>query len=357
MGLSQNNCPCVGEARPENYNVSKSGLFMDDYEHGLSYIFPKSAVDCGDQNLWSVLAKARYQGVMDATTYLLKSIAENQNRFVNGFADEFGQVNSRAGNTSDRSCSSNITGFTIVPQVYKGADLKIKKIWLAVDKAGTYTVNVYDLQNTSTPVRTVSIVHPGNNQQVGATLPGSPLPLSEAGRPIHYAIAYDRNGAYPLNYTYTCGCGADKNPAWMRDNYFQSRGFCVSAMEHVRHGGHSCNRDYTGGMIVEFELMCDPYSWLCGLQDTFWTINPWGKIFAKFVQIICTNKAIASILDTGRVNFYTLISAESLIEKKAALTELADELMMYLAVNMPDDVSDCWSCKGSYGFAKRGIIV
>lgn len=330
---------------------------MDDYEHGLSYVFPKSARDCGDDNVWSVLDKARAQAIQDATTYLFKSIAENVNKFVDGFQGSFGEVNTRVSNTADKSCRKDIVGFTIVPEVYNGAELLLKKIWLAIDKAGTYDVHVYDLGNPNTPVFTTQIIHPGGQKLVGANVIFGELPLSEAGKPIIYAVAYNRAGGFPLNYAYHCGCGPGTKPAWMRNKYMDSRGFCVNNINEVVHKSSSCNRDYTGGLIVEFELVCDPAGWICSQSDTFWRKSSWGRIFAKAVQIIATRKVISAILDTGRINFYTLVSAEALIAKSEAFAKLTDELMVYLSTNMPDNASHCWHCKSGDGFKKRGILI
>ena len=463
VGLAQNNCPCNTHGRPVNYAESLSGLFIDDYEHGLADVFTKTAQGCGDGSMWDVLAKARYEGVNDGVTYLLRAIGQNLNKFVDGFSGTFGEVNSRTANTPDRSCNKDITGFTVKPNVYNGASMKFKKLWLALDTAGTYEVSIHDLADLTTPVTTVSIVHPGGNKMVGVEITDGYRiqPLSEAGQPITYAVSYERNGSLPLNYTYYCGCGEAHKPMWMKNKYLESRGFCVDSLDDIIPGTSSCNRDFTGGLILEWEMICDPAQWLCtrsvnsavytipeasiypfsdpdfvgtyveltgytgpdpgGITEAqgnlifnvyvggnkqyyrttatqigefswdndlnrivfpvaidhqsvvinaypqnyvlsfsdgdWWKTSAWGRIAAKMFQLVITQKAIAAILESGRVNFYTMFSAEMLQEKRLAFSKLTDELVLYLAENMPSDVNHCWSCKQEQNFSKRTIKV
>lgn len=332
---------------------------MDDYEHGLSAVFAKSAKDCGDGSLWDVLQKARYEGINDFVTYLFKAVGQNKNSFVDGFSGEFGEVNNRTVNTSDLSCKKNIVGHTVRPNVYKGASIKFKKVWLAINQAGTYEVNIHDMKDFTTPVTTISIVHPGGNALVGVDvdLADRIQPLSEAGKPISYSISYERNGGLPLNYTYYCGCGDQYKPTWMKNKYMESNGFCVDALGEIIPGSSCCNRLFTGGLIVEWEMICDPAEWICKQDDGFWKTSHWGRIAAKAAQLLTTQKLIAAILDTSRVNFYTMFSADELQEKRIAFSKLTDELIVYLSENMPPHVDHCWSCEPAQGFNKRGIIV
>lgn len=463
IGMAQNNCPCNTQGRPVNYAESMSGLFMDDYEHGLADVFSKSAKGCGDGSMWDVLARARYEGVNDGVTYLLKAIGQNLNTYVDGFSGQFGEVNSRTANTPDRSCKKDIAGFTITPNVYNGASMKFKKIWLALDLAGTYEVNIHDMQDMTTPVTTVSIVHPGGNKMVGVEVTDGYRiqPLSEAGQPISYAVSYERNGSLPLNYTYYCGCGEQYKPTWMKNKYMVSSGFCVDSLDEIIPGSSCCNRNFTGGLILEWEMICDPAQWLCsrsvnsavysipesniypysnpdfsgtyveltgytgpdpgliteaqgnlifnvyvgGIKQfyrttateigefsydnitgritfpvaidhqslvinaypqnyilsysdaDFWKTSAWGRIAAKMFQLVIGQKTIAAILESGRVNFYTLFSAEMLMEKRIAFAKLTDELVLYLAENMPTDVNHCWRCKSEQNFSKKSLIV
>lgn len=359
IGLASRDCPCNSAGRPETYDQSLSGLYLDDYEHGLSQVFAQSAKDCGDGDLWAVLQKARYEGINDFVTYLFRAIGQNLNSFVDGFSGEFGEVNKRAVNTGDTGCKKDITGFWIKPNVYNGASIKFKKVWLAISTAGTYEVKIHDMADLTTPVATVSIVHPGGYELVGFDVPvdDQVQPLSEAGKPISYSVSYERNGGIPLNYTYYCGCGDQYKPMWMKNQYMKSMGFCVDNLSELFPENTNCNRLNTGGLIVEWELICDPAEWLCKQDDSFWKLTQWGRVASKAAQLLCTQKVIAAILDTARINFYTMFSADALIEKKLAFARLTDELIAYLAENMPPHVNHCWSCKPQQNFSKRGIIV
>lgn len=358
VGLAQSDCACNTTGRPVTYANSKSGLFMDDYEHGLPDFFSKSAKGCGDGSMWDVLEKARYQGINDFITYLFKAIGDNLNTYVDGFSGEFGEVNTRAGNVSDKSCNKAITGFYFTPSIYNGASVKQKKIWLAVDLAGTYTVKFHDASNLTTELFSVAIVHPGGNVLTGIDIPTDHKikPLSEAGKPITYVVSYERNGALPLNYTYYCGgCGDSNKQLWIRNKYMASNGFCVDALTDIQIGATCCNRAYTGGLILQWELICDPAQWICGQDESFWKSAPWGRIAAKAAQITITQKLIQAVL--GKINFYTMFSAEQLEQQKAHLSTLTDELVSYLSKNMPAHANHCWTCKSSHGFSKSLIKV
>lgn len=356
IGLSQNDCVCIEDGRPDDYNESLSGLYMDDYEHGLSYIFPKSAKDCGDNDVWTVLAKARYEGLNDFITHLFMAIGKNKNTFVDGFSGEFGEVNKRTVNTADKSCKKTNVGFTFTPGVYQGAQVKIKKIWLAIDTAGTYDIKIYDVADMSTIIDTFPIVHTGGNTLIGVDV-GELYQLSEAGKPISYAITYERGAGYPLNFTYHCGCGYNRKPMWMKNSYMSADGFCVNDLEDVVIGDSCCNRKYTGGLIVEWEMVCDPTAWICQQDDSFWKSTQWGRVASKAAQLITTIKVIGAVLSTGRVNFYTMIAADELMQRREAFNKLSMELIEYLSDNMPEHVKHCWRCESTMGFSKRSIRV
>lgn len=355
IGLSQNNCACNTSGRPATYNTSLSGLFMDDYEHGIPYVFPNSAKDCGDNNVWDVLQKARYEGINDFITYLFLGLGKNLNHHVNGFAGEFGEVNKRTNNTPDTGVTKALAGHTVIPHVYKGASIKFKKVWLAISLAGDYDIEIYDLKDLTTPVRTATITHPGNYVHAGVNITGDPLPLSEAGKPIIYAVAYNRGAGVPLNYTYYCGCGENYKPSWMKAKYMESYGFNIDAMNELYINAPGCNRTFTGGLITEWELICDPADWICKQDETFWKSTPWGRVAAKAALLMSTVKSISAVLDSGKINYYTLVQADRLEEKRTKFLTIIDELIGYLGETMPEQAGHCWHCVPAQGFKKQLI--
>lgn len=358
IGLAQANCPCHADNRPIAYNTSISGLFMDDYEHGVADVFAKSAQGCGDGSIWDVLQKARYEGINDGVTYLFKAIGKNKNTYVDGFSGSFGEVSNRAPNVGDTGIKKDLAGITIRPNVYNGASILFKRIWLALDKAGTYDVLIHDMNDLTTPVATISIVHPGGDKKIGVDVSSGDMiqPLSDNGQRINYVLSYVRNGAVPLNYTYYCGCGNQYKPPWMKSEYMVSRGFSVDNLSDIEFGNSNSNREYTSGLIVDWELICDPAKWMCTQDESFWTQTAWGRIAAKMFQLVISQKVIAAVLDSGRVNFYTLFSAEALQDKRIAFQKLTDDLIIHLSEEMPEHVDHCWQCKSDHGFSKRSII-
>lgn len=334
-----------------------SGLYMDDYEHGIPYKFPKSAKECADGSVWDVMQKAKVEGINDAVTHLLLAIGKNRNKFVDGYAGDFGEINRKRTNSVDKTCKKGFNGFTFTPNVYKGASLKLKKVWLGLDLAGDYIVNIHDITDLTTPVASFTVSHPGAYSMTASTGDSVLIPLSQGSRPITYVVSYARGASFPLDITFYCGCGENYKPQWMKSKYFEASGFCVDDLASVIPNASCCNKKITGGLILEWEMVCDPGAWMCQQDKTFWNSTQWGRVAAKASQLIITSKSISAVIDSGKTNYYTMTSSEDLAAKRQKFTELAMELFDYLGSNMPDHVSHCWKCKADSDFRKNSIII
>jgi hypothetical protein len=55
-------------------------------------------------------------------------------------------------------------------------------------------------------------------------------------------------------------------------------------------------------------------------------------------------KAISMVLESGKVNYYTLLEDETLSAKRLKLNEMYQQNMVWIANNLPGNVSGCWGC-------------
>jgi len=349
VGLSKNKCTCLGLADDANEWTeilrSDSGYYLDDLELSPSLQMPKASLECID--FWTMMAEAREQGIRDfATDFMAKSkiyTSVKMSPYDGVFTDKE-KVNQALTGINKTYLVAKYKPLRYVP----GAIWEVRKLGLVLNLPGTYTLNIYssaDLYNENivpTPIQTqaITVATAGVITEVDVEYD---LPLWDDGyKKLSYYIAYDRQGAKPYNIKFNCGCTNGTRP-WeqhMKGDGIQTDD--VATLENVSQG----LSDFSYGIYVSGSLTCDGFDWLC--RDWNYKTDSFGRVMARLIQLYSIRKLHALILNSRKINAYTLLKPESLVKRITGITAMIEDPiqggMPFLYNNIPFDATGCWEC-------------
>lgn len=348
IGISNRDCPCL-EDKPDGWtatNTSHTGYMVDDPEY-LVQLTSSIWSDCeSDESIWATLVEARLKAANDLVTRLLLSIGKTHTPL-------FGNINGQVGNDKNTTgaltaASSDWLGQRYTPQ-HIGATLTMRKLTLRIDTAGTYTVGLYKEDGTliGSTVDLVSV--------------GSFTPVSKDVTMIHrftdlkpVYLIYQRTGALPDNSQIYCPTCGNTQPFYY--NYLGVSGVQASGLTSLGYSTTNYNA-YNYGLFVDFTYQCDYLSWLCDRYTDFWATTPFGRLFGKLMQMLAAYHVNEKILNSVSVNHYTLVSAKEIVGIQDRIAKLSNELMPELARIMPDEFTDCFSCRSYNDMQRKEYII
>ena len=208
IGLSETDCDCTATDRPTDYNVSNSGLFLDE----LASVSSLVALAKCDKTVWDLLQKAVSGGlkqfVADSNALLGKKYRLKR-KAVSG--QVLGQIKAK----DVYQPSKNYGVVTISCSPVRGGFMRLKNIGGVFEAAGTISVelrdNVNGLLNTFT-LNTIADKHV--TTPVDLMLPT----YSKYMQPLEYFLVYQfGNANRPKDTEISCGCGG-WTPSFNRDN-------------------------------------------------------------------------------------------------------------------------------------------
>lgn len=349
VGLSANDCECLqDENRPEFYNRSDSGYYLDDLEIAPPLQYPKAA-NATCQEFWALLEAARANGIRDfVTDFMAMSKQYNtldMTPFDGAFADNQKISIALAGITQQYLVSK------YEPREYKrGATMEVRKVGLVTNTPGTYTISIYrssDIGSTlpaPTTIRDIDVTVTTPQKLATAEVPGGvlQLPLWKDDRKESYYFVYSRGASIPYNMKYNCGCGTNTRTweRWIKGKGIKTND--ITTLEDVQ----PTYSAYSYGIYVEGSLSCDSFDWLC--RQWNYKTDAFARVMARLIQLYSVRKLHTIMLNSQRVNAYTMISSEALVKRQAAITRMIQDPTMgnmpWLFKNMPKGVTGCWTC-------------
>lgn len=339
VGLSEVDCECSTESRPEDYNASLSGYYLDDLEHGVPLVYPSNAAGCGDNNVWELLERGRKAGVNDFAERMAVALGQHKatafREFSAWMADEKTSSLIPTGNLN------TVIGIRLRTKPIKGGKLRIRKISLNLSVAGNYVLKVYNANDLTTTLAEYTIPVTTINKHNVYDLPTElVLDTEDKGDYREYLFLYERGAAQPRNVQFTCGCGSNYR-GWMEyiANY---NGLSVAAFGDANTPLHTTTN--TMGIRLFMNAECDGTEFLCGDHLEF-DKSDYGRVIAKTIQLASINKLIHGILSSSRINIYTRANSDMLVEKMGRNEALIINRVEWLAYNLPDSLTDCYKCK------------
>jgi hypothetical protein len=343
VGLSDKDCSCFEDSRPAAYNTSESGYFLTDPEHGMPLLESVYASqDCSDGSIWDVMQKARTSAILDFETDLHAWLYSRYSSRFTAFTGNIGQEKTSALLTG---LGGTYTGIRLRPKGYRGAKLTIQKIKFKSNYTGNVTVDVYSSEDVTAPLFSETVAATAGNWIEHTPETAIELDLwSEECDDLYYYIVYDGASVVPYNNKFTC-CG--KKQSWLQ--YTDAAGISTNDLEAI-----SSTTSRANGISLTAFVRCEGSDWLCDL-DTLGDYNA-KSVIAKTIQFKGAAKLISSILDSGNVNFYTLLGREQLYGKRNHFNKRYEENIRWIVENIPGNVTDCFKCSENR-IKRRAILV
>lgn len=351
IGITPHNCDC--DPQPENWeqiNDSWSGKYIDNIELGIPL---KLSKPCGAGSIWEVMEQIRCEAIEEFLTRYIIELGKRQLKSFEGYDDCFGQPKN---NSYLSTCNGDIIGFCINPKsLYKGAVLCLTAGSLCINAptGESFTIDIIDIKNPDTPLHSVTVSSDGSGNPLPIVGLPVELPLSKNGKPINYAIVYDRNGYKPKDYKFTCGCSGTAKPGYMIHDYFQTQGIQSGSIQSLRHN-YTVNK-HTHGLLIDFTIKCDAYGWMCTRDRDWWCTSEFGRLAALAIVGLANMKMISYCLSSQ--NSYTVLNAEQMYNKHQWINKRVDGLMKHISQRSVDDITHCFSCNPALGYKVQSILV
>lgn len=371
VGLSRNTCECYGTP-PEDYDVSASGLYVDEAP-GFNFKKIHEAAECNEDG-WSVLTKAREDGQREFINMVLQGV----------------KMQTRDRRPLGRSVIGKEKGTKALrlPNTYHGLDVKfhwirggkaiIKRIGGAFKFSGSVTVEVYDeVQDTPLYTRTITAVQ---NKKWWTDIEPIEVDLSnlDGDHPRLWFLFTPTEGQEALDISVApCGCGGKAK--WTHDMNTCAAGVVVDGNTWtawlvaggVKNNTLSTREDWTHsnetqGLMLDVEFKCDGKTVLCfGEPDYEGDIIQ--RAFARGVQLESALRAIAYATGSTRVVCEAIAGGDETELTRVALRKDRDEVLNWLiaVLTMEGDdgeersgvnrYSDCLACKDVSNMQVRTI--
>ena len=337
VGLSKTVPPCFTDAAPAGYDTSTSGYYLNDADFGFQIL------DKCNFNGWSLFKSALESGILRFKSDLRGSIYTKHDKKGQGFTGVIGKINFTG--TQHISASKTRIGHLIrVKEDYKGLTLKLKKLYLGLDAAGTYVLKINsndpDFTEIITEISCDGQRFTPNVLDDQISLPMySKFDLSTGYvRGAEYYLTIEHGDARPLYSNFEC-CGS--GAPWEQWFYVQG----MSCTDDI--GTNADLSGYTTGLCYEAFLDCDDIGWICNLSE----MNGYDAldVCARAVQFVSSSIAIDQFLMQGIVNSCTLYNRQDLRTQQKFLQTKYGEYQAYIVENIPVGISDCFTCKqGDY---------
>jgi hypothetical protein len=341
VGLTDIDCDCYTDLRPDTWNVSESGRFITDPEVGfptIAAVFESS--DCGSE-FWGMLTKSKTQSLRDFRHELQIRLKQYFERRVPSFRGLLGKTR-----TSGRSYPSRqYIGDLIRFQPWRDARMIINRVGLNLSVSATVPVvidsNDPDFEPKTIEIETVA----GRSTFVDLT---EVIPLNfhtESISNLFYAIYYELpEGAYVNDNKASCGCtGADP----LKQNVLSFGGFTSDTLEDLDcvTPGQNAN-----GLSIGCYFDCDYTNFLCNLSQL--SANDLLDDVAAAIQAKAAAKLISLVIESGVINRYTLKPIEELSGRRTRLQNNFAQYVDAIAKNYRPELSGCWSCKSNSSWKK-----
>jgi hypothetical protein len=333
VGLSNRACDCPSGDLPSGYNESDSGYFLTDTEHGFPILDAVWAnAECGEGSVWEVLENARTEAVRDFKSDLLQALNAGREQKQPHWKGLIGKTDGAF------FYGGAVTGVQLRPRLRsRDAAFVVTAVHVGIETAGTYDLYIKSNDYTFTTVSESLTTEGGawHRHELAEVVRLPFYVLHEES--LRYSIELENAGSKVRNNKAFCCGGA---PPWHQ--YFDWGGFSEASVSNE----HNYCMTTFGGVAVEGYFDCAKLDWICNLEE----LNglDFRDLIARCIQFKGAIKLMARVLESGRVNYWTVLSAEAIAAKRTRLQQMYGEYITWLVQNMPATISGCWGCrKGS----------
>ncbi len=215
----------------------------------------------------------------------------------------------------------------------RDAALVVTAIHVGIETAGAYNVHIksndYNFYTVSEVLNTPGGAWHRHELSLPVRLPFYVLHEES----LRYSIELETGGARVRSNKAMC-CGI--KPVW--HEFLDWGGFNESGVDNDK---NYCMTTF-GGVAVEGYFDCAKLDWICALDE----LNglDFKDLIARCIQFKGAIKLMSRVLESGRINYWTVLAPEAVADKRKRVQDLYAEYMKWLVMNLPATVSGCWGC-------------
>lgn len=341
IGLSQTEYACFTDAVPDGFDTSDSGYFLTDADYGLEIIGT-----CETEG-WGLLERARAAGIRDFKGDFSAMLRNQHASALRPFSGLIGQLKSSGVGLPTKTH----IGHQITPARIKGAKLVLKGVKVGLNTAGTYALKIRSTDPLFEDIDDTVTVATGGAFASKVFSAEIELPFYTRAEmdsdELKYYVSIERGSAKPLNNGFAC-CG--NNPEWRK--HIDVAGF--QADDATAETGLSVVAQ-AQGLVLDAYLTCGELDWVCELTEMD-GLN-YRAVVARAIQMRSAAVAIAEMLAKNTVNICTLYNIDGLQAKRNWLNNEYTSRLNWLAQNLPQGVTGCFTCKPTQKFSKTAKLV
>lgn len=359
VGLAKKDCPCTELDRPSDYDISFSGLYLDDLAPIGQYL---TLGECGD-TIWTVLQtafnNATTRFVADTNALLLK---HNRLRYSPLQKSVIGEIKAR----EPLRLNKLYGGVRIACNPIRGGVFKLNNVNTIFQNEGSFDLYLYDNVNgllETFTVNTLTAKTSKNAIDIELPLHSNYVDVLE----YYLVYAYDMDNK-PMNTKIDCGCGGKRNdfnlqyPTWGNRNsgawanYVMIAGLEFDGLTDLEYATNfSLSTSQTKGLSLEADFYCRIGDLLCPEKLNFESDNLAYSI-AYAIQYASGVEIGNNVIRTSALNRETMINGD---EWRLAIDEWSEKYMEhvnYIAKNVDISSTDCLICKDLFSVGKRGLF-
>lgn len=361
IGFSQADCECSRLNRPEDYDVSKSGLYLDE----LSPISSVTADENCNKNIWTILESSRAsaikQFVADTNSLLIQKYKQ---RRKSAMSQVIGEIKKK----DTYNPKKNYGVVRMVCSPVRGGIARLKNIGTVFSSLGVIQLEIHDnvdgLLHTL-DLNTLSNKHEKNEFNIE-------LPLySKYIQPLEYYFVFLFNSQnLPKDTSINCGCGNSWVPSFNMDApYFKSISVRRDApwSSYVMVGSTEINSlselqdlpDNMGnnmlGITLELDLTCKVGEVLCNEELDF-IGNPLALSMALAIQYMSGVKLADHITKSSILTRDNVVDRDEWEQSALEWQAKYNEHVSYIVSESDYTANDCLTCKDILGLTRQGLF-
>lgn len=362
VGITNIDCVCDDPARPTDYNVSLSGLYLSQL---LPMQFAKAANNCNYGDMWQMSADSIVQGELLVNQQVMQLADANMKKIIAPYRGIVGDINKL--DVSDYNVQQTYLYEKLYFRNVRKGKLTIKRIGLHLNQAITTSIGLYDCNANLIQSHSITTVA---NTVTWITL-ATPyvIDMSDINNRCLF-IAYDRMGAKPKADKFHCGCGGggfkydELRPQWNANNAQEWGKFMIAGTGATDNlsmmpNNSTCNAVYNNGMFLDIESDCE-FS-LCSNATTDYKNNPFYFAIAFLIQRKAAIIQIEKIQLANKIDVYLndlpAEQIQAMINKWQSEYETTLQYVKDYILTNATQFTDCYACFNPTGFKTVPIKV
>lgn len=317
IGISQSECTCNTDGRPDDYNVSKSGVYLDRLE-GFNFNFATGSDDCNNGELWERMQTAIEDAKISYRNDLLGCVARFYKPRFNTFTGQLGQSTFK----SSLTLGTQYAGIRLAPQFVKGGFINVKKIGVIINQNAAVTVQIWrdngDSQeaelvfNSSPPINATADLITWAEGTAGAPLAELPM-WSESGTYLRYYVVMLLNGSFkPKNNKKDCGCGGNNTKPYLK--WMDFHGVYGDDIYNPSTFKQS-NDSVVNGIALQVEVKCKVSEIICSDQYPLDYENDGNALnMAYAIRFRAAVLLYSQLLSSDNINRFTMANREDILK-------------------------------------------